>query len=47
LTYFGLDDEIGPMSFYDSSGENEWILGKPYSENMANLIDTEVQNLIN
>ncbi len=47
VAFYGLDDEIGPMSFYDSSGENERFLGKPYSENMAKLIDTEVQNLIN
>jgi len=34
------------MSFYDSTGENERLLGKPYSENMAEKIDKEVQLLI-
>ena len=46
IAFYGLSEEIGPMSFYDSTGENERFLGKPYSENMAQLIDKEVQNLI-
>lgn len=46
VAYYGLDDEIGPISFYDSTGINERIFGKPYSENMAKLIDKEVQSLI-
>ena len=46
VAYYGLDKEIGPMSFYDSTGENEHLFGKPYSENMAKLIDKEVHDLI-
>lgn len=46
VAYYGLDEEIGPISYYDSSGQNERMLGKPYSENMAELIDKEVQNLV-
>jgi cell division protease FtsH len=46
VAYYGLGDEVGPMSFYDSTGENERFLGKPYSENMAEKIDNEVQLLI-
>jgi len=46
VAYYGLDKEIGPISFYDSTGENERLFGKPYSENMAQLIDKEVQDLI-
>ncbi len=46
VAFYGLDDEIGPMSFYDSTGKNERFLGKPYSENMAMLIDREVKDLI-
>lgn len=46
VVYYGLNTEIGPLSFYDSTGQNERILGKPYSENMARLIDKEVQDLI-
>lgn len=47
VAYYGLGDQVGPMSFYDSTGENERLLGKPYSENMAEIIDKEVQLLIN
>jgi cell division protease FtsH len=46
VAYYGLDAEIGPLSYYDSSGRNEQLLGKPYSENMAFLIDREVQDLV-
>ena len=46
VAYFGLDEKIGPISFYDSTGLYDRILGKPYSEDMGKLIDTEVHNLI-
>ena len=46
VAYYGLNEEIGPISFYDSSGQNERILGKPYSEEMAKLIDQNVQALV-
>lgn len=46
VAYYGLDEEVGPISFYDSTGNNGRILGKPYSEEMAKLIDKEVQNLV-
>jgi cell division protease FtsH len=46
VVYYGLDEEIGPISFYDSTGQNERMLGKPYSENMAQQIDKEVQELV-
>ena len=47
VAYYGLDKEIGPISFYDSTGRYESSLVKPYSEKMAESIDREVQNLIN
>ncbi|TYP98986.1 cell division protease FtsH [Tenacibaculum adriaticum] len=46
VTFYGLDEEIGPMSYYDSTGQSETLFGKPYSETMAQLIDREVQDLI-
>jgi len=46
VAYYGLDEKIGPISFYDSSGQNERLLGKPYSENMAQQIDKEVKELV-
>lgn len=47
VAYYGLDKEIGPISFYDSTGQYENSLVKPYSEKMAESIDREVQDLIN
>ncbi|MDX1762329.1 MAG: ATP-dependent zinc metalloprotease FtsH [Christiangramia sp.] len=47
VAFYGLDKEIGPLSYYDSTGRNESSLVKPYSEKMAESIDREVQDLIN
>ena len=46
VAYYGLDKTIGPLSFYDSIGDYERLLGKPYSEHTAKLIDNKVQDLI-
>ncbi len=46
VAYYGLDEEIGPLSYYDSTGQNERMFGKPYSEKMAEIIDKEVQELV-
>jgi cell division protease FtsH len=46
VAFYGLDEEIGNMSFYDSTGEYQQSLAKPYSENIANLIDKRVKELI-
>ena len=46
VSIYGLDEEIGPLSFYDSSGQNERYLSKPYSEDTAKLIDKEVKELV-
>lgn len=46
VSYYGLDEEIGPISYYDSSGDNQRLLGKPYSEEMAKQIDHEVRDLV-
>lgn len=46
VIYYGLNEKIGNMSFYDSSGQNEYMLTKPYSEKMAELIDEEVKKTI-
>jgi len=45
--YFGMSDEIGPLSFYDSSGQSEYAFTKPYSEKTAEKIDEEVKKLVN
>src|SRR5690606_34624730 len=46
VAYNGLDETIGPLSFYDTSGQYQSMLGKPYSEEMGKRIDKEVHNLI-
>src|SRR5690606_29366841 len=46
VAYYGLDENIGPLSFYDSSGQYQSMLSKPYSEEMGRLIDKEVHTLI-
>jgi cell division protease FtsH len=46
VVYFGLNDKIGNISYYDSSGQQEYSFHKPYSENTAELIDEEISKLI-
>ncbi len=46
VAYYGLDKKVGHISFYDSTGQNERLLGKPYSEATAQLIDSEVRQLV-
>ncbi|HPS62216.1 MAG TPA: ATP-dependent zinc metalloprotease FtsH [Bacteroidales bacterium] len=46
VVYFGLNKEIGNISFYDSSGQNEYSFQKPYSEKTAEKIDHEVRTIV-
>lgn len=46
VTYFGLNKKIGNISFYDSSGQQEYSFTKPYSEKTAQIIDEEVHKLV-
>ncbi len=46
ISYFGMSDKIGNLSFYDSSGQQEYAFNKPYSEKTAEAIDDEVKSLI-
>jgi ATP-dependent metalloprotease FtsH len=46
VTYFGLNEKIGNISFYDSTGQQEYMMGKPYSEATAQTIDEEVSIMI-
>ena len=46
VAYYGLDDKVGHISIYDSTGQNERLLEKPYSEATAQLIDEEVRKLV-
>jgi len=46
VSIFGMSDKVGNVSFYDSSGQNEFGFSKPYSEKTAELIDSESKQLI-
>ncbi len=47
VTYYGMSDKVGTLSFYDSTGSRGYELTRPYSEKTAELIDKEVKELIN
>ena len=46
VTYYGLDDEIGNLSYYDSTGQQDYSFTKPYSEKTAETIDKEVSKMV-
>jgi len=46
IVYYGLNEKIGNVSYYDSSGQSEYSFNKPYSENTAKTIDEEVKKMI-
>ena len=46
VVYFGMSDKLPNLNYYDSTG-HDWGFTKPYSEETAKLIDTEVQKIIN
>ena len=46
VTYYGLDEEIGNISYYDSTGQQDYSLTKPYSEKTAETIDQQVSKII-
>lgn len=46
ITVYGLNDKIGNLSYYDSTGQSEFSFGKPYSEKTAQTIDEEVSKMV-
>tara|TARA_R110000868_G_scaffold121418_14_gene322190 strand:- start:4615 stop:6555 length:1941 start_codon:yes stop_codon:yes gene_type:complete len=46
VTIYGLSEKVGNLTYYDSSGQNEYGFTKPYSEKTAELIDKEISDLI-
>ena len=46
VAYYGLDKKIGNVSYYDSTGQQEFAFGKPYSEKTAQDIDQQVHDLV-
>jgi cell division protease FtsH len=46
VTYFGMSEKIGNISYYDSTGQADYNFTKPYSNKTAEMIDMEVKNII-
>ncbi len=46
VSYYGMSEKIGNISFYDSSGQSEYSFHKPFSEKTAEIIDSEVNLLV-
>lgn len=46
VAYFGMSDKVGNVSYYDSTGQNDYAFRHPYSEKTAELLDKEVKRLI-
>jgi len=46
VTIYGLNDKLGNISYYDSSGQQNFFIDKPYSDDTAKLIDKEISILV-
>ena len=46
VTIYGLNDEIGNITYYDSAGQDSYGFSKPYSEDTARKIDAEISKII-
>jgi cell division protease FtsH len=46
VTIYGLNEKLGNVTYYDSSGQGEYNFNKPYSEDTAITIDKEISLLI-
>jgi cell division protease FtsH len=47
IVYYGMSESLNNLSYFDSSGANEFAFSKPYSEKTAEVIDAEVKALVN
>ena len=46
VAYYGLNKTIGNLSYYDSTGQNDYAFQRPYSEKTAEQIDNQVRQLV-
>ena len=46
VTVYGLNEKLGNITYYDSSGQSDYNFSKPYSEETARTIDQEISILI-
>lgn len=47
VAIYGLNDKVGSISYYDSTGRQDSAFQKPYSEDTSKMIDEEVRKLVN
>ena len=46
VAYYGMSDNVGTLSYYDSTGQSDMSFTKPYSELTAQQIDAETKRVI-
>jgi len=46
VSYYGLSKKLGNISYYDSTGQQEYSFNKPFSEKTAETIDKEISEMI-
>ena len=46
VAYYGMSDQVGTLSYYDSTGQSDMSFTKPYSEETARQIDAEARRVI-
>ena len=46
VTIYGLNNKLGHITYYDSSGQTDYNFNKPYSEKTAEMIDEEIKKII-
>ena len=46
ISYYGMSDKVGHLSYYDSTGQSQYNFSKPYSEKTSELMDNEVKLMI-
>ena len=46
VTIYGLNEKVGNLTYYDSSGQSDYNFTKPYSEKTSELIDKEISKMI-
>ena len=46
VTIYGLNEKLGNVTYYDSSGQSDYNFSKPYSEDTGRVIDSEISTLI-
>jgi cell division protease FtsH len=46
VAYYGMGNTTGNISFYDSTGQSDFAMTKPYSEETAVKIDAEAKTML-